>query len=151
VQIHIRLSPERKARWQALASSRGMSLTAFLIESVEGSAVPASTHSELGGEGFDIGSLTTPQLRRYLDLTEERVIEGLREDTLVEKVERVVDVAERFMADPRDVSQAEVTEAKAMLASMRHYDRALAPIRRLHLNWRVPLESDTDIPPAPRF
>ena len=80
--------------------------------------------------------LSTAQLRRYLSLTEEAVVERLEEDTLAEKVERVVDIAERFMADPRDVSPAEVTEAKALLASMRHYDRALAPIRKLQLSWR---------------
>ena len=101
-------------------------------------------------EGFDISKLSTPQLRRYLSLTEEAVVERLDEETLEEKVELVVDVAERFMADPRDVPPHEVTEAKALLASMRHYDRALAPIRKLRLNWRVPLEPDTDIPPAPR-
>ena len=94
---------------------------------------------ELEGEGFDFANLSTPQLRRYLDLTREEVIERLDEESLEEKVERVVDVAERFMADPRDVSPGEVTEAKALLTSMRHYDRALAPIRKLHLNWRVPL------------
>ena len=66
----------------------------------------------------------------------------LDEDTLAEKVERVVDIAERFMADPRDVSPSEVTEAKSMLASMRHYDRALAPVRRLRVDWREPLASE---------
>jgi hypothetical protein len=44
-------------------------------------------------------------LRRNLAITEE-VRERLDETTLAEKVERVVDVAERFMADPRDVSPA---------------------------------------------
>lgn len=78
------------------------------------------------------------------------MVQHLDEETLAEQVERVVDIAERFMADPRDVSPAEVTEAKAMLATMRHYDRALAPIRKLHLSWRRELVPDTDIPPAPR-
>ncbi len=105
---------------------------------------------EPDGEGFDMSSLSTAQLRRYLSLTEEDFVERLEEDTLAEQVERVVDVAERFMADPRDVSPAEVTEAKAMLTSMRHYDRALAPIRRLHTNWRVPREHEGNIPSAPR-
>ena len=49
------------------------------------------------------------------------------------------------MADPRDVSPAEVTEAKAMLASMRHYDRILAPIRKLHLSRRVPLRASNSM------
>ncbi len=102
------------------------------------------------GRGLRPQQALDPQLRRYLQLTEEDVIERLDEETLEEKVERVVDVAERFMADPRDVSPGEVTEAKALLASMRHYDRALAPIRKLRSNWRVPLEPESDIPPAPR-
>jgi hypothetical protein len=98
-----------------------------------------------------VSPLSTAQLRRSLHLTEEDVIERLDEDTLAERVERVVDVAERFMADPRDVSPTEVTEAKAMLTSMRYYDDALAPIRRLRVDWREPLERESDIPPAPRF
>jgi len=61
------------------------------------------------------------------------VIENLAENALAEKVERVVGVAERFMADPRDVSPSEVTEAKALLPSMRHYERVLAPIRGLRV------------------
>ena len=61
-----------------------------------------------------------------------------------------MDVAERFMADPRDVTPAEVTEAKALLTAMRHYDHALAPLRRLRVNWREPLAPESDIPPAPR-
>ena len=60
-----------------------------------------------------------------------------------------MDIAERFMADPRNVSPSEVTEAKAMLTSMRHYDHALAPIRRLRVHWREPLASESDIPSAP--
>ncbi len=55
------------------------------------------------------------------------------------------------MADPRDVSPSEVTEAKALLAAMRHYERALAPIHRLRIDWREPKLRDSDIPPAPRF
>ena len=78
------------------------------------------------------------------------MIERLDEDTLAERVERVVDISERFMADPRDVSPAEVTEAKAMLVSMRHYEAALAPIRRLRIDWREPKPPESDIPPAPR-
>ncbi len=101
-------------------------------------------------EGFDLSVLSTEQLRRYLSLSEEQVIERLDEDTLAEKVERVVDVAERFMADPRDVSPAEVTEAKALLTAMSHYERVLAPIRRLRVDWREPKEPESDIPPAPR-
>ena len=106
--------------------------------------------AELGGEGFDMSTLSTVQLRRYLHLTEEAVVQRLEEETLAEQVERVVDVAERFMADPRDVSPSEVTEVKAMLASMRHYDRALAPIRKLRVDWREPKEPMSDIPPEPR-
>jgi hypothetical protein len=49
------------------------------------------------------------------------------------------------------VTPAEVTEAKAMLTSLRHYDHALAPLRRLRVNWREPLLPESDIPPAPRF
>jgi hypothetical protein len=105
---------------------------------------------EIGGESFDLSTLSTPQLRRYLSLTEEDVIERLEEETLAEKVEHVVDVVERFMADPRDVTPTEVTEAKALLTSMRHYDQALAPIRRLRVDLREPLTPDTDIPPEPR-
>jgi hypothetical protein len=105
---------------------------------------------EVGGEGFDLSTLSTPQLRRYLYLTEEGVIERLDEETLAEKVERVVDIAERFMADPRDVSPAEVTEAKALLVSVHHYERVLAPIRKLRVDWREPKEPVSDIPPEPR-
>ena len=61
---------------------------------------------ELEEEGFDLSVVSTDQLRRYLSLSEEQVIEHLDEATLAEKVERVVDVAERFMADPRDVLPA---------------------------------------------
>jgi hypothetical protein len=78
------------------------------------------------------------------------VIECLDEDTLAETVERVVDVTERLMADPRDVSPDEVTEANALLTSMRHYDRVLAPIRRLRVDWREPLAPEGDIPLASR-
>ena len=78
------------------------------------------------------------------------MVERLDEETLAEKVERVVDVAERFMADPRDVTPAEVTEAKALLTAMRHYDHALTPLRRLRVDWREPKEPESDIPPAPR-
>ena len=106
--------------------------------------------AEIEGEGFDFGSLSTAQLRRALSLTEEAVIERLEEETLAERVERVVDVADRFLADTRDVSPSEVTEAKAMLAAMRHYDQALAPIRRLRIDWREPLELVSEIPRAPR-
>jgi hypothetical protein len=74
--------------------------------------------SESDGEGFDFQQLSTPQLRRNLAITEEEVGERLDEATLAEKVERVVDVAERFMADPRRVP-GEMTEAKALLTSMR--------------------------------
>lgn len=105
---------------------------------------------EIGGEGFDLSALSTPQLRRYLSLTDQGVIERLDEQTLAEKVERVVDVADRFMADPHDVSPAEVTEARAMLASMRHYEAVLAPIRSLRVDWRGALAPESDIPPAPR-
>ena len=70
-------------------------------------------------------------------------------ETLAEKVKLVIDVAERFMAgQSRGVTPSEVTEAKALLTSMRHYDHALAPIRKLHLNWHVPKERENDIPPA---
>ena len=89
-------------------------------------------------------------LRRSLALTDEHVIERLDEETLEEKVERVVDVAARFLADPRDVSPTEVTEAKALLVSMRHHEHALAPIPHLRVDWRGPLLPDSDIPPAPR-
>ena len=34
-RVEIRIEAERKARWQAMAESSGMSLTAFLVESVE--------------------------------------------------------------------------------------------------------------------
>ena len=105
---------------------------------------------EIRGEGFDSRSLhgaASP----LPPLTEEDVVERIDEETLAEQVERVVDIAERFMVDPRDVSPAEVTEAKAMLTAMRHYEAALAPIRRLRVDWREPLEPDSDIPPAPRF
>lgn len=105
---------------------------------------------ELEGEGFDLSTLSTEQLRRSLSLTEENIIECLDEEALEEKVARVVDVAERFMADPRDVSPSEVSETKALLASMRHYDRALAPTRSLRVDWRGPLMPESDIPPAPR-
>ena len=74
------------------------------------------------------------------------MIERLDEESLEEKVEHVVDVAERLMVDPRDASPSEVTEAKAMLTSMRHYDRALAPIRHLRVDWREPKEPVSDIP-----
>ena len=106
---------------------------------------------EIEGEGFDLDGLSTEQLRRFLSLTEEAVVERMDEETLAEKVERVVDVAERFMADPRDVSSEDVTEAKAMLTSLRHYDHALAPLRRLRVNWRGPLLPESDIPPEPRM
>jgi hypothetical protein len=105
---------------------------------------------ELEGEGFDLDTLSTAQLRRYLSLTEEEIIERLDEETLGEKVEHVVDIAERFMADPRDVTPTEVSEAKALLASMWHYDRVLAPVRSLRVDWREPKEPVSDIPPAPR-
>ena len=62
-----------------------------------------------------------------------------------------MDIAERFMADPRDVSPTEVTEARATLTAMRHYDHALAPIRRLRVDWREPLARDSDIPPERRM
>ena len=101
--------------------------------------------SELEGEGFDLSTLSTEQLRRSLALTDEHIIERLDEETLEEKVERVVDVAARFLADPRDVSPSEVTEAKALLASMHHYERVLAPIRKLRVR-----ERESDIPPASR-
>jgi hypothetical protein len=106
---------------------------------------------EAGAEGFDLSTLTTAQLRRYLALTDESVIEHLDSTTLAEKVERVVDVAERFMADPRDVTPSEVTQARALLASMHHYDDALAPIRSLRVDWKQPLGHESDIPPAPRW
>ncbi len=48
------------------------------------------------------------------------------------------------------MSATEVTEAKALLTSMRYYDDALAPIRKLRIDWREPLSPDGDIPPAPR-
>jgi hypothetical protein len=106
---------------------------------------------EYGSEGFDMDGLTTEQLRRYLSLTEEAVVERLDEESLAEKVERVVDIAGRFMADPRDVSPAEVTEANAMLVAMRHYEHALAPLRGLRVDWRESKEPVSDIPrPAPR-
>lgn len=100
--------------------------------------------------GFDLASLSTPQFRRYLSLTEEGVIERLDEETLEEKVALVVDVADRFLADPRDVTPAEVSEAKGLLASMRHYDAVLAPIRDIDTNWRGNLRYDRDVPPPPR-
>jgi hypothetical protein len=106
---------------------------------------------EAGAEGFDLSTLTTSQLRRYLSLTDESVIEHLDSTTLAEKVERVVDVAERFMADPRDVTPSEVTQARVLLASMRHYDDALAPIRSLRVDWQQPLGYESDVPPAPRW
>ena len=43
-------------------------------------------------------SLSTEQLRRSLALSEEEIIERLDEETLEEKVERVVDIEKRFMA-----------------------------------------------------
>ena len=46
---------------------------------------------------------------------------------------------------------AEVTEAKAVLTAMRHYERVLAPIRRLRIDWSEPKEPVSDIPPAPRW
>ena len=59
VQVHVRVSPERRARWQALAESRGLSLTAFLVESVEGPAIAAderlsSVEEELRDELRDL-------------------------------------------------------------------------------------------------
>ena len=51
------------------------------------------------------------------------------------------------MADPRDVTPEEVREAKALLASMSHYDHALAPIRKLRVDWREPSHS-RNTPPA---
>lgn len=42
-----------------------------------------------------------------------------------------------------------MTEAKALLTSMRHYEEALAPIRRLRVDWREPKEPVSDIPPEP--
>jgi hypothetical protein len=44
-----------------------------------------------------------------------------------------------------------VREAKALLASMSHYERVLAPIGRLRIDWSEPKEPESDIPPAPRF
>jgi hypothetical protein len=32
---------------------------------------------------------------------------------------------------------------------MRHYDRVLAPIRKLRVDWREPLAPESDIPPEP--
>ena len=43
-----------------------------------------------------------------------------------------------------------MTEARAMLVSMRHYENALVPIRRLRVDWRGALTAVSDIPPAPR-
>jgi hypothetical protein len=34
---------------------------------------------------------------------------------------------------------------------MCHYEAALAPIRKLRVDWRGPLVPDSDIPPAPRW
>ena len=48
------------------------------------------------------------------------------------------------------MTPVEVTEAKALLASMSHYERLLAPIRRLRVDWREPREREGDIPPEPR-
>lgn len=79
------------------------------------------------------------------------MVEALDEETLAERVERVVDIAERFMTDPRDVTPAEVTEAKALLTSMRHYEIALAPIRSLRVDWKQPLVPESDVPPEPRI
>lgn len=61
-----------------------------------------------------------------------------------------MDIAARFMADPRDVSPSEVTEAKALLTAMRHHVRVLAPIRTLRVDWREPREPRSEIPPATR-
>ena len=87
---------------------------------------------------------------RSLALTDEHVIERLDEETLEEKVERVVDVAARFLADPRDVSPTEVTEAKALLVSMRHHEHALAPDPAPPGRLARAASPDSDIPPAPR-
>ena len=103
------------------------------------------------GEGFDLEQPLDRAASPLAASHEEDVIERLDEETLDERVQRVVDVAERFMADPRDVSPDEVTKAKALLTSMRHYDDALAPIRSLRVDWRGPKEPESDIPPAPRF
>ena len=100
---------------------------------------------------FDLSSLSTAQLLRYRALTEEEVVERLDGVTLAEKVERVVDVAERFMSDPRDVSPYEVSEARSMLKAMRRYDQALAPIRKLQVDWKIPLGRESDIPPESRI
>lgn len=43
-----------------------------------------------------------------------------------------------------------MAEAKALLASMSHYERVLAPICKLRVDWREPKEPVSDIPPAPR-
>lgn len=74
----------------------------------------------------------------------------MEEETLEAKVALVVDVAERFMADPRDVTPAEVSEAKELLASMRHYDVVLAPIRDISIDWRGERGYDSDVPPPRR-
>jgi hypothetical protein len=44
-----------------------------------------------------------------------------------------------------------VTEAKALLTAMSHYERVLAAIGRLRVDWSEPKEPESDIPPAPRF
>jgi hypothetical protein len=46
-RVEIRIDPGQKARWQALARARGLTLTAFIVEAVEGSALPASVRSEI--------------------------------------------------------------------------------------------------------
>ncbi len=43
-----------------------------------------------------------------------------------------------------------MTEAKALLTAMSHYERVLAPLRALRVDWREPKEPVSDIPPAPR-
>ena len=84
----------------------------------------------LEGEGFDLDDLTTDQPRRYLSLTEETSSRAGGRDA------RCRGQARRgrrgaVHGRPEGYVPDRSAEAKALLASMRHYDLALAPIRTL--------------------
>jgi hypothetical protein len=46
-RLHLRLTDAQKTRWQSLAQARGLTLTAFVSEAVEGSAIPQAISSEI--------------------------------------------------------------------------------------------------------
>src|SRR5262245_48630226 len=45
--LSLRLSAEQKARWKELARARGVSLTQFIVECVEGSEIPATLTAQI--------------------------------------------------------------------------------------------------------